>query len=157
MKENEIDKKEGEGIMTAVDIAIFNSAGEILLGKRLASAGLGMWGFPGGHLKTREKILICAQREIREELGEDAKIELSTNTLGVRENSISPHFIHHLTVIIEGRYKGGEIKVNEPDRCEEWSWFQLDKLPDSLFSGVKDTIENFKEKKSTVISDWRDK
>jgi len=154
-KETNTEFKEGNGINTAVDIVIFNNKGDVLLGKRLVKAGLGTWGFPGGHLKTGEKIEECAKREISEELGSEARIEPTDEILAVRENSIDPHFIHHLTVIIKGRYIGGDIKVNEPDRCEKWSWFKLDELPSELFSGVRETLMNYKQQKARVVSDWR--
>lgn len=154
-KETSTEFKEGNEINTAVDIVIFNGKGEVLLGKRLAKAGFGTWGFPGGHLRTNEKIEECAQREIHEELGDEANIEVGNEILAVRENLIDPHFIHHLTVIIKGHYVGGDIRVNEPDRCEKWSWFKLDELPSKLFSGVRETLMNYKQQKTRVVTDWR--
>lgn len=156
MNKQETDNgfKEGTGIKTAVDIVIFDKKGQILLGKRLAAAGLGSWGFPGGHLKTGETIKKCAQREIEEELGSDAEIRITDQVLGVRENSLAPYFSHHLTILIKGSYEGGEIRVNEPEKCEKWEWFDLDNLPRSLFSGIKEILENHKKSEVLVISDW---
>lgn len=155
MKESNMNLKEGEGIRTAVDVAIFNNNGQVLLGKRLAAAGLDTWGFPGGHLKTNEKIKDCATREIREELGKKIKIELSDEVLAIRENSIKPYFIHHITVIIKGHYLGGDIKINEPNRCQGWSWFDLGDLPLDLFSGVREILINYQQKKVKTVTDWR--
>jgi len=133
MIEQDIDLKEGEGIRTAVDVAIFNNKGEILLGKRLVQAGFGTWGFVGGHLRTEEKIMDGAKREISEELGEDVQVEPINEILAVRENFLEPNFIHHITIIIKGEYIGGDIKVNEPKRCEKWEWFSLENLPENIF------------------------
>jgi len=155
MTKQEVDLKEGEGIRTAIDVAIFNDNGKVLLGKRLAQAGFGTWGFVGGHLRTGEKIIDGARREISEELGKNAQIEPINEILAVRENSLEPNLIHHVTVIIRGKYIGGDIKVNEPKRCEKWEWFSLDNLPSELFSGVQETLESFKQQKATVVSDWR--
>ena len=154
-KESAIDFKEGKGIKTGVDVAIFNDKGEVLLGKRLTKAGLGTWGFPGGHVRKNEKILDCAKREISEELGSKAKVEVSDYILALRENSIEPYFVHHLTVIIKGRYLGGNIKVNEPARCEKWAWFKLDNLPAKLFSGIRETLTNYTQQKTKIVSDWK--
>lgn len=153
MKELDTNLREGEGIRTAVDVAIFNARGEVLLGKRLAKAGFDTWGFVGGHLRTGESIIDGAKREIYEELGTEVQIEPINKIIAVRENSLPPGFIHHITIIILGRYIGGNIKVNEPNKCEEWAWFSLDDLPSKLFSGVKETLNNFRQQKTAIVSD----
>lgn len=155
IKKIDLYLKEGLKIRTAVDIVIFNQEGQVLLGKRKAKAGFDSWGFPGGHLKTGEKIRECAQREIREELDKDIKIKITNEVLAVRENCLPPYFIHHLTMMIKGYYIKGEIKVNEPERCEKWSWFSLENLPSPLFSGVKEILLNYKTSKVSVITDWQ--
>ena len=146
--------EEGSGIMEAVDIAIFNKEKKVLLGKRLAKAGKGTWCFPGGHLKTNETITECASREIREELGDDIEVHIAKEIISVRENCVAPQHIHHLTIIMKGIHTGGEPKVNEPYKCEKWEWFDLDSLPAPLFSGVAETINNYKNRKVRVVSDW---
>lgn len=154
-REPDMDMEEGEGIKTAVDVVVFNKRGEVLLGKRLAQAGENTWGFVGGHLRTGETIRTCAIREIGEELGNDAKIELTDHVLSVRENSLPPYFIHHLTVLIKAFYVGGTIKVNEPERCQEWKWFKLNNLPPELFSGIRETLNNSSHQEVRVISDFK--
>lgn len=143
------------GTYCAVDVAIYNRQNQILLGERLVKAGFKMWGFPGGHLNPYEKISECAQREIREELGGKIKIALQGNILAVRENSIPPYYLHHVTIIIEGRLIEGEAVVNEPEKCRAWQWFDLDKLPKNLFSGIRETLENHQKLKHLVVSDWQ--
>ncbi len=141
-------------VKTAVDIVIFDHKGRVLLGKRLVEAGFGCWGFPGGHLKTNEKINECARREIKEELGDKIEIALTNEILAVRENSIAPHFSHHLTVTIKGNYEKGKIANNEPNKCKGWEWFSLDKLPSQTFSGMREILINYKKGKVLVVSDW---
>jgi len=153
-KEMDIDLKEGVGIKTAVDIAIFNQKGQILLGQRLAKAGFASWGFPGGHLRTNEKIKEAAQREIAEELGKEIQVNLTDEVLAVRENCIAPHFLHHLTIILRGNYLQGEPKVNEPKKCQEWAWFDLENLPSPLFSGIEETLQNYKTGRVLIVTDW---
>lgn len=152
--EQALPKEEYGGIKTAVDIAIFNQNNQVLLGKRLVEAGFGTWGFPGGRLKTGEKIIQGSQREIKEELGEEIKIRFTDEILGVRENSIPPFFSHHVTVIIKGVHVGGEPKITEPEKCERWEWFSLNQLPKDLFSGVGEILENYQKRQVAVVSDW---
>lgn len=153
----DLNLKEGIGIKTAVDIVIFNEQGQVLLGERLALAGKDCWGFPGGHQKTGEKIRQTAEREIKEELGDEVKIEITDEIVAVRENCILPHFVSHITIMVKGVYKGGEIKVNEPDRCKTWHWFDPDSLPSPIFSGEGEVLLNFQEGKVLVVTDWHAK
>ena len=150
----DIDLEEGKKIKTAIDIAVFNQKGQVLLGKRLAKSGFATWGFPGGHLKTNEKIKDCARRELEEELGKEIEIKITDQILAVRENNIPPYFIHHITIILKGEHLKGKALVNEPDRCESWQWFDLDNLPIPLFSGMEKTLRNYKSNKILVVSDW---
>jgi 8-oxo-dGTP diphosphatase len=145
--------EEETGIMCAVDVAIFNADGKILLGKRLVKAGFGTWGFPGGHLKKDEKLIDAARRELAEELGNNADIEVTDQILAVRENHLAPYFTHHITTIIKGLYRFGKIEMNEPDKCEEWKWFDLDNLPSPLFSGAEETLKNYQNNKINIVTD----
>lgn len=151
-----LDLEEGIGIRTAVDVVIFNQAGQVLLGKRKAAAGENSWGFPGGHQKTNELISETARREIREELGSSFDIELTNEVLAVRENKIYPWFVHHLTIMIRAIFKGGKPQLMEQDRCLEWKWFNLDDLPEKMFSAEKEILENYKLKMVKVVTDWQE-
>lgn len=153
-QKTDLDLKEGVGIKTAVDVVIFNEEGQVLLGERLALAGKNCWGFPGGHQKTKELIKDTAKREIREELGNKVEIEITDEIVAVRQNNISPYYIHHITIMVRGRYRGGEIKVNEPDKCKTWQWFDLDNLPSSIFSGEEEILLNYQQGKVRVVTDW---
>ncbi|MFZ2188375.1 MAG: NUDIX domain-containing protein [Candidatus Moraniibacteriota bacterium] len=153
-KEVKISIEEGQGVMTGVDVAVFDNEERVLLGKRLSKVGYGQWGFPGGHLKKDEKLLEAAKRELIEELGDEIKINMSKDILGIRENRAEPYKLHHVVPMLKGEYVSGEAKVNEPSRCEKWEWFDLDNLPSPLFSGIKETLENYKNNKATIITDW---
>lgn len=156
-KTKDLDLKEGVGIKTAVDVVVFNEKGQVLLGERLGLAGKNCWGFPGGHQKTGEKVRETAEREIKEELGSGVGVELTDEIVAVRENNIPPHFIPHITVMIKGIYRGGKIKVNEPDRSKSWQWFDLDSLPSPIFSGEEKVLLNSQVGKVLVVTDWHNK
>lgn len=148
--------KENGDLKVAVDVAIFDRKGRILLGKRLAEEGFGTWGFPGGRMNPGEKAEECAQRELKEELGNDIEIEVDKQVLAVRENKIPPNFVHHVTIILKGKLKSGQPKVMEPDRCSEWRFIDLDDLSKyHLFSGVEETLRNFSRNEANVVTDWQ--
>jgi len=126
-----------------IGVMIQNEKGEVLLGLRQNSHGAGEWSFPGGHLEFGEKIFDCAKREVKEE----TELEVSEFTLiSVADEMryLNSDGRHYLNLGVKGIYQGGEPKVTEKERCQEWRWFGLDNLPEKLFEGTEFTIRNFK-------------
>lgn len=154
-KRLKLSLKEGEGIGFAVDIVILNKKGQVLLGERLAKAGFGTWGFPGGHIRFNEKIKECAKRELEEELGSGIKIEIIDKVISVRESWVPPYYIHHIAITLEAVYQEGEPKVMEPESCKKWQWFDFDNLPSPLFSGVEEVLKNYQQGIFSMITDDR--
>lgn len=149
-----LDLHEGEGIRTGVDVLLLNDQEQVLLGLRKAKAGEGTWGLPGGHQKTGETIHETAIRELREELGEEIQFELTQKIVSVRENRIHPWYVPHLTIIILGHHQGGEIVNNPEEQTIEWQWHHLHTLPQSLFSGIEETIKNYHIGLPHIVTDW---
>lgn len=116
---------------------IIKKDGKVLLGKRKGSHGEGSWACPGGHLEFGETLEICARREVSEEVGIDIKnIRPTTFT-----NDIFPkEQKHYITIFIVADYSTGEVKVLEPDKCEEWKWFDVDLLPEPLFIPIRNLL-----------------
>ena len=105
----------------------------VLLGKRKGAHGAGSWSFPGGHLEFGETVEACARREVLEETGieiENIKMASFTNDIFPEEKK------HYLTVYVAADYSAGDVKVMEPEKCEEWGWFDWDALPEPLFIPV---------------------
>lgn len=138
-------------IAIAVDVVIFNKEGKVLLGKRLAEVGYGTWAFPGGHLNDDESLLDTAKRELEEELGDKIKINISKEIIAVRDDSLPPRFIRHLVIILKGEHIEGDPVVNEPEFCEKWEWFDIDKLPSPLFSKADEVLKNYVNNKSLIV------
>lgn len=107
---------------------------KVLIGKRKAEHGNNTWQFPGGKLELFEEIKDCAKRETLEE----ANIEIDN----IKEAEFTNDFFreqnkHYITLFVIADYKSGEVKVLEPDKCEEWIWCEWDKLPTPLFEPIK--------------------
>lgn len=112
--------------------------GKILLGKRGSGYGQGTWGFPGGHLELDEDLIDGAEREIKEELGlTDQKLEFLSITEGVRDEA---HYIQVNFIIKDFK---GEVKLMEPDRCEEWRFFEIDNLPENIYPPHQNIIKAY--------------
>lgn len=118
---------------------IVKKDGLVLLGKRKNSYGDGTWSFPGGHLEFGERIEDCAIREVSEEAGisiKNLKRETFMDDVSKSEGQ------HYVTLFVSADFDKGESRILEPDKCEEWKWFELDQLPEPLFLPVANLIKH---------------
>lgn len=127
-----------------VGVVILNDKNEVLLGLRIASHGTGEWSFPGGHLEFGETLFETAKREVKEEVDLDID-EFELISVCDEFRYIKTDNKHYLNLGLIGKYKGGEIKNMEPDKCKEWRWFSLDTLPENLFEPTGITLKNLKD------------
>lgn len=110
--------------------AVILREGRILLGERIGSHGANTWATPGGHLELGESIEECAERETLEETGltvDSFKKLAFTNDVFEKEGK------HYVTLFVVASCLTGEPQVTEPNKCKQWHWFELDKLPEPLF------------------------
>ena len=112
--------------------------GKVLFGKRKNAHGDGSWCFPGGHLEFNESWEECAIRETFEETGLKIKnIHFATAT-----NDIFPvEKKHYITIFMKADYDVGELKIMEPEKCEQWDWFDWNNLPQPLFIPQQNLIK----------------
>lgn len=118
---------------------IIQKDGKILLGKRKNSHGAGEWSLPGGHLEFNESWEDCAMREVREEVGiEIGNIRFfrATNDLFPKEDK------HYITLFMQADYVSGEVVNKEPDKAEDWKWFNWDTecMPSPLFTPLSNLL-----------------
>jgi len=126
-----------------IGVLIENEKKEVLLGLRKGSHGEGEWCFPGGHLNFRETIFQTAKREAKEETGLNLdNFELISISDDLRY--IKSDGKHYVTVGVKARYKGGKVRLMEPEKCLKWQWFSLDNLPDKLLQGTELIIRNYR-------------
>jgi len=129
-------------IKVGVGVVIYRQFGEeskILLGLRKGAHGEGTWSPPGGHLEWGETFEECAKRKVKEKTTLDIKI------LG-QIYTTSDHFfqeqLHYVTVFIKAEWWGGNPKITDPDKCEEWYWWNPKKLPAELFLPFQQLVKN---------------
>lgn len=92
--------------------------------------------FPGGHMQWGESIVECAQREIREELGDDVIFDFK-KILFIREMLEEKKGAHSLEIFVLGnvnKYKELEGKIDPEHTNGLWwsTWVDLKDLPDNL-------------------------
>lgn len=117
---------------------IFNSQGQLLLGKRKNSHGTASWEAPGGHLEYGESFEDCVIRKAREEVG----LEIHLPTFFAMTNDLfESDKKHYTTIFMMANLSEGQIVQNlEPHKVEEWHWFDLTHLPDSLFLPLRNLL-----------------
>lgn len=118
--------------------------GKVLLGKRKSSHGEGEYATPGGHLEYMETFEECARRESVEEAGVAIGNISFLYVANLRE--YKPKHYVHIEVVAE--WVSGDPKVLEPDRTENWEWFDLDNLPEPRFKTIDLALEALNEKRS---------
>lgn len=103
---------------------------KVLLGKRLSKHGHGKWAPPGGKLDYFETLEQCAIRETYEETGLTVK---NLKQIYTTDNIFKDENFHSISVFFITKDFEGEPKAMEPEKCEEWKWFDYNNLPEDLF------------------------
>lgn len=124
-------------VRVGVAVLIINQ-GKILLGERIGSHGAHTWATPGGHLEMGESIEACATREVLEETG----LEISSITQLGYTNDIFDAAKHYITLYVTAKSEGQEAAVMEVDKCTQWQWFDMTKLPTPLFKPMNNLLNN---------------
>lgn len=127
-------------VRVGVGVYIFNDDNQLLLGLRKSSHAYGTWCPPGGHLEFGETNENAAVRETKEETGivispEDVWLE------GVTNDFFEESEKHYITLHFFCKKYQGKPQIMEPEKCAEWRWFDLDKLPENLMLPIKNFLK----------------
>ena len=118
--------------------------GKVLLGRRKGSHGAGDYSFPGGHFELNESFEASALREIVEECGEGLKIKnLRFICCANFRKEYTPK--HYVQVGFAADWVAGEAINTEPEKLENWGWYDLNKLPTPLFAPARVMVELFQK------------
>lgn len=114
--------------------------GKVLLAKRCNTGYMdGRYALISGHLESGESLKTAMVREIKEEINVDIK-ENNLNYVCVIRRGDNDNYFNFYLSCEDFR---GEIKNNEPDKCEELKWFDLNALPDEMIPNDRKAIFNF--------------
>lgn len=118
-----------------VSIVIHDEQGRVLLGLRSGKHGAGTWGLPGGAIESGEDPAAAARRELEEETG--LRPALMSRCFVPYASTVFEDGQQWVTLFFEAEYCG-EPDVMEPEKCEQWAWFDLGSLPSPLFGALGD-------------------
>lgn len=108
----------------------------------------GNYSFIAGHLDGKESFTQTIIREAKEEAGvtvkpKDIKVAhvmnryVIKNDFGLRER---------IDIFFVAKKWQGEIKNMEPNKCDDLSWFSINKLPKNTIPYIKEVVNNIKKK-----------
>lgn len=117
---------------------------KVLMGLRKGSHGAGQYAWPGGHLEYMESFTHCAQREVREETGVEIENVRFLRLLNLKDYAPK----HYVDIALIADWKSGEPQVLEPHKCAGWDWYDIDELPQPLFSTIVTYIEAYRTGKT---------
>lgn len=133
-------KKERFKLITAVHLFLLNGD-KILLSRRYNTGYRdGFYSIVAGHLDGNEKAKSAMAREAKEEAG-----------IIVEEKNLSfSHIMHRRSeeeridfFFTADKWKGN-IENKEPHKCDDLSWFEIDRLPSNMVPYVKKAIDSYR-------------
>lgn len=116
---------------------------EILLTRRYNTGYFdGSYSFPAGHLEGDETLKQAATREAKEEI--DVFLDsLDLELVHVMNRRIPND--ERMDFFFTIKKWQGELKIMEPDKCDDLSWFKLDNLPKNIIPYIRQAIDSFRD------------
>jgi len=106
----------------------------------------GNYSMVAGHVDKGETFTETVIREAKEEAGVDLKPEDLKVAHVMHRNSHEEDIGERMDIFFTAKKWGGEIENKEPHKCDDLSWFDLDKIPENTIPYVKHAINCIKNK-----------
>lgn len=121
---------------------VIDDRGRVLLARRGAEPGAGLWDLLGGFIDEGEEPLAALRRE----LDEETSLEIEPlEYLGGYPDRYGEDGIYTLNLYWAARITGGELALD--DEIAEVAWFAPDELPSDSEFAFRNTVE--------ALADWR--
>jgi 8-oxo-dGTP diphosphatase len=146
-----IGKREGEKLdenmasnrfklVSAVHLFLFQEDRVLLLRRFNTGYEDGSYSVIAGHLNGGEQIKTAAIREALEEVG----IVVSPSDLQVVGVMHRLSDDERIDWFLAASVWSGEITNQEPDKCDQLAWFEIDSLPENVIPYVRRALNNFR-------------
>lgn len=124
-----------------VHLLFFRDAKILLLRRFNTGFRDGEYSVPAGHLDGDETVKAAATRESAEEVGVHIELQdlLFSSVMHRNEGDERVDFFLHV------RRWGGEPVNNEPNKCDDLHWEEVDALPVNMVPYVRQAIRNHLE------------
>ena len=106
----------------------------------------GKYSMVAGHVDRGETFTQCIIREAKEEAGIVLKPEDLEVAHVMHRNSDTAENNERVDIFFVARQWQGEPQNNEPHKCDDLSWFNLDNLPDNIIPYIGQALESIKNK-----------
>ena len=111
----------------------------------------GFYSMPAGKLEPKESVENAIIREVKEEINIDIKNETLKTIQVMNRNGIDRERIDYFFTV--DRWNG-EIRNNEPNKCDDLKWFDLANLPENTIPYIKEAIINYNKKINFSLFGW---
>ncbi len=104
----------------------------------------GNYSVVAGHLDGNETFTAAMMREAKEEAGIDIAAE-DLEVIHVMHRKSPPETNERIDLFLKASKWKGELKIMEPDKCDDLKWFPIDDLPANIVPYIKHAILNIKK------------
>lgn len=112
----------------------------VLMARRINTGyGDGMYSLVAGHVEAGETLTQAMVREAREEAG----IVLEPSDVALAQTLQRPAD-GRLDFFFTVRRWEGRVEIKEPDKCDDLSWFQIDRMPEATLPYIRRAIEQIR-------------
>jgi 8-oxo-dGTP diphosphatase len=115
----------------------------------------GNYSMIAGHVESQETFTQCIIRETREEAGILLKAEDLSVVHVMHRDSGDSEYNERIDVFFVTTKWEGEIINNEPHKCDDLAWFDLNNIPDNTIPYIKQAIEAINNKVFYSEHGWK--
>lgn len=133
-------------LIPASYLVLFQGSKILLLRRYQTGYHDGEYSFIAGHVEGDESFREAIRREAQEEAGITVAIENLELIHAIHRSRIGNDG-ERIDLFFTAKQWQGEIKNMEPEKCDDLSWFDLNKLPDNIIPYIKQVIEAIQQKK----------
>ncbi len=130
-------------IQVCVGVMIFKE-GKVLLGKRNGKHAPGEYSFPGGRVDYMESFEDAVKRETEEESG----VKIKNIKFQCLANIDRYSYRHDVLTGLVAEWDEGIERTDPNERIGDWSWYDLEELPQPIFLLTAILIDSYKTGKN---------